>query len=646
MPYSEKYKQLKSSGSLPSPKGSAMKLIELCQQNDVALPEIIHAMHADPGLVGRVLKMANSPVYGRMRPVVSLSPDVLMTIGIHSLRQVVLAFSLVSANRSGRCKNFDYHTFWSQSIAIGVAAELIGAEARVAPPVEMFTCGLLSQIGKLALAAIYRDQYGNVLQQAADQPAERLLALEEEHFGLNHAEISSAMMADWGIPKFFSDGMLYQERPQLAGFAENSRRARLIWCFHLAWRLASLCFADEMQRREQMAELYPIGNKLDLDADMVVSLGNQMITEWREWSALLEIKARDVPAFPIPEPGMQRRSGDGEVAVTTEFKISLKGEEVAPVEILIVDNDPASAEWLKTMLTSAGHAVHIATDGRNALHMVLEHQPQVMITAWMMPGVDGLQLIRTLRETEIGRYLYIMVFTAPGDEEKQVDALNAGADDFLVQPIDRAVFLARLKAGLRIVHVQQEVARECDLLRRNALQLTIANQRAEEAALTDSLTGLYNRRYAMDRLTREWVASERSGRPLSILLLDIDHFKTVNDNHGHNIGDIALKRLAEMLGEYSRRPDIACRIGGEEFFILAPETARPGALRQAERLREAIESKPMRVEGIDLHLTVSVGVAQKSPGIATPEEMLKVADEALYRAKREGRNRVIAATLV
>ena len=622
-----------------------MQLIELCQRSDVALPEIIHAMQADPGLVGRVLKMANSPVYGRLRPVVSLSPDVLMTIGIQSLRQVVLAFSLVSANRNGHCVGFDYQAFWSRSIATGVAAELIGAEARVAPAVEMFTCGLLSQIGQLALASIHRDQYGELLQQAVDNP-ERLLQLEEEHFGLNHSEISAAMMADWGLPKFFCDGVLYQEMPTLAGFSEHTRRNRLIWCFHLAWRLASLCFLEDDKRGERMAQLYSVGHKLDMDAEMLTSIANQMITEWSEWSALLEIPVRRVEAFSNQEQEMQRRRSDGDMAVTSEFKVSLDGVPHAPADILVVDNDPNSLELLRVIVSSAGHRVHTASNGRDALQMVLEHQPQIMITDWMMPGVDGLQLIRTLRETEIGRYLYVVVVTGLTEREKLADAFEAGADDFLVKPLDQIVFLARLKAGLRIVQVQREIISECDALRRNALQLTIANQRAEEAALTDSLTGLYNRRYAMDRLAREWVASDRNHRPLSILLLDIDHFKTVNDNYGHNIGDIALMRLAEMLGEYSRRPDIACRIGGEEFFILAPETALPGGLRQAERLRSAFEGKTITVEGIDLQLTVSVGVAQKTPGMATPEELLKLADEALYRAKREGRNRVISAPLV
>jgi two-component system cell cycle response regulator len=642
MNINEKFIELKASGSLPSPTGTAMKLIELCQQNDVALPEIIHTLQSDPGLVGRVLKMANSPVYGRMRPVVSLSQDVLMTIGIQSLRQVVLAFSLVSAHRSGQCPRFDYQTFWSRSIALGVAAELVGAEARLAPPVEMFTCGLLSLIGKLALASIHREEYGDILADARCD-TEVLLDCEEEQFGLNHAEISAAMMADWGIPKFFCDAVMYQEVPERATFSENSRRTRLIWCFHLAWRMSALCFIQESERAGALAQLEPLGRKFDMDAAMLISLVNQMLIEWREWAALLEIKVRDVPEFAVPPTPVLHR--EEAMVTTTEFKLRPEAGEQGPADILLAHLDTETVGLLTRMLENGGHNVYVADHDREALRLVLERQPQIMIADWSRAEKESTQLIRTLRETEIGRFLHIVVLVEGSNRQGRLDALNTGADDVVALPIDVSEFQAHLKAALRVVSVQREIIHECDLLRRNALQLTIANQRAEEAALTDSLTSLYNRRYAMDRLAREWVACERTLRPLSILLIDVDHFKTVNDNYGHNIGDMALKRLAEMLGEHSRRPDIACRIGGEEFFILAPETALPGALRQAERLREAFETSTLEIEGIELRLTVSIGAAQKMPGMVSPEELLKVADEALYRAKREGRNRVIAASV-
>lgn len=639
MNINEKFIQLKATGSLPSPTGTAMKLIQLCQQNDVALPEIIHTLQSDPGLVGRVLKLANSPVYGRRRPVVSLSQDVLMTIGIQSLRQVVLAFSLVSAHRSGQCPHFDYQTFWSRSIALGVAAELIGAEARLAPPVEMFTCGLLSMIGKLVLASVHREKYGDILADVRCD-TELLLDREEEQFGLNHAEISAAMMADWGIPKFFCDAVMYQEVPGRAAFSENSRRTRLIWCFHLAWRMSALCFIQESERAEALAKLEPLGRKFDMDAAMLVSLANQMLIEWREWASLLEIKVRDVPDFALPPaPAFY---GEEAMVTTTEFKARSVSEEHGTAEILLVHLDAEMVALLKGLLEDNGHNVYVADHEREALRLVLERQPQIMIADWSRMEKESTPLIRTLRETEIGRFLHIMVLVAASDRQGKLEALNTGADDVVALPVDATEFQAHLQAGLRIVSVQREIIQECDLLRRNALQLTIANQRAEEAALTDALTGLYNRRYAMDRLAREWVACERTLRPLSILLIDIDHFKTVNDNYGHNIGDMALKRLAEMLGEHSRRPDIACRIGGEEFFILTPETALPGALRQAERLRQAFETSTLEIEGIELRLTVSIGVAQKMPGMVSPEELLKVADEALYRAKHEGRNRVVA----
>jgi two-component system cell cycle response regulator len=639
----EKYIELKAAGSLPSPTGTALKLIELCQQNDVALPEILHTLQSDPGLVGRVLKMANSPVYGRVRPVVSLSQDVLMTIGFQSLRQVVLAFSLVSVHRSGQCPNFDYHAFWSRSIALGVAAELIGSEVRVAPPVEMFTCGLLSQVGKLALASIHRASYGEILAESCCD-TEALLSLETERYGLNHAEISAAMMADWGIPRFFCDAVRHQEFPERATFSENSRRTRLIWCFHLAWRLSGLCCLPESDRDAALAQMEPVGRKFDMDAAMLVSIANQMLVEWREWARLLEIQVRDVPDIALPVSAPAPAVLQEETVTTTEIKMRPEIGEDEMTDILLVHRDPAIVATIEALLKEDGHHVHVAHDDREALRIVLERQPQIMLVEWSRSGPDVTQLIRTLRETEVGRFLHLMVLAESSDRQARMDALNHGADDVVTLPLDADECRAHFKAALRMVSVQHELIRECDLLRRNALQLTIANQRAEEAALTDSLTGLYNRRYAMDRLAREWVACERTLRPLSVLLLDLDHFKTINDNHGHNIGDIALKRLSEMLTEHSRRHDIACRIGGEEFFILAPETPLPGALRQAERLREAFERYTLEIEGIELHLTVSIGVAQKMPGMVSPEELLKVADEALYRAKREGRNRVVAAT--
>lgn len=627
----KKFAELKSTGVLPSPKGAALKIIELCQRSNASLPEIIHVIQADPGLTGRMLKMANSPVFARARPVVSLTPDVLMSIGTQSLRQVVLAFSLVSSNRSGRCRNFDYEGFWSRSISMGVSAQLIGAAVRVAPPVEVFTCGLLAQVGRLALSAIHPEQYGELLASLRNQPEDRIAKMEEQAFGLTHTQVSAAMMADWGIPKLFTDAVLLHETPELANFPEDSRSARLVWCLYLARQMSASCFMDDVQRAMQLPKLFPSAQKLGITAESLVLLGDQMLAEWREWSALLEIAARNVTAFTdlhaeetVPEDPTDTNDG-------------------AVVPILVVDDDPAMLMMLKKLLSNEGHTVYTASNGKDALRMALEHQPQILITDWMMPEMNGLQLIKALRETELGRGIYAIVLTVLNDNENLVHAFDAGADDFIAKPIDPLVLKARLKAGLRVIKVQREIEDDRDALRRVTADLTIAHQHARESAMTDPLTGLHNRRYAMERLAQEWGAAERNRQPLSIMSLDIDHFKQINDTYGHDVGDIVLRHFAETLKEFSRSPDIACRIGGEEFLMLAPSTPLDGAMQYADRIRARIEAKAIAAAGTHLHLTVSIGVAQKSVDTANLDQLLKQADDALYRAKREGRNRVVAA---
>lgn len=629
-----KFEELKSTGVLPSPKGAALKVIELCQRSNVSLSEIIHVIQADPGLTGRLLKMANAPVFARTRPVVSFTPDVLMSIGTQSLRQAVLAFSLVSANRTGKCRNFDYENFWSRSIAMGVAAQHIGASVRVAPPVELFTCGLLAQIGRLALSSIHPERYGELLEALRNQPETAIADIEEQTFGLTHTQIAAAMMLDWGIPKLFADAVRFHEVPDASNFPEDSRSARLVWCLHLARRMADSCFLDDAERPAHFAILCPIAQKLGISPESLSVLGDQMLAEWREWSADLQIAAHDVTAFKSLK-----------LDETVPFEPSKPQEEETGVTILVVDDDPAVLLMLKKLLTSSGHMVFTASNGKEAARLALEYQPRILITDWVMPEMNGLELVRTLRETRMGHGMYAIVMTVLSDKDNLIQAFDEGADDFIVKPIDPVILKARLKAGLRTIRVQQEIEQDREALRRMAAELTIAHQHAKETALTDSLTGLHNRRYAMERLGQEWAATERNRHPLSVMVLDIDHFKQVNDTYGHDVGDAALRHFAETLRELSRNPDVACRIGGEEFLVIATNTPLDGAVHYAERIRSSFEAKTFEIGSLSLKFTVSIGVAQKTKDITNLDQLLKRADDALYQAKHEGRNRVVAAPL-
>lgn len=617
--------ELKASGNLPSPRGSALRVLELCQQDDLTLPQLIQALQVDPAMVGRLLKMANSAAFARPRPVVALTPDVLMSIGIQSVRRLVLAFSLVSGNRQGQCAAFDYEAFWSRSAATGVAMQLLGATTRAAAPAELFTVGLLANVGRLALAAMHPVAYGSLLEQCTRQFGAPLTALERHAFGYTHAEVAAAMMQDWGLPRLFCDAVLHHEEREAHASSMTGRNACLVRTMHLASRLAGLCFLEPAERATEFNDLLPIAHDLEITDGNLARLGDQMLTDWAEWSRLLEIAVRETT--PFAELGIPDSS-------------ACPDDLFSRLSVLIIDDDPAESRLLKDTMEAAGHQVSLARSGHEGMVDALDRQPQLVFVDLFASRDKGLELIRTLRQTELGRSIYIIVLTSPNDDERLAVALDSGADDFLDKPLDARLLNARLRAGRRMIREQQLLRLEQEQLRRRLLELSITTQHAREAALTDVLTGLYNRRHAIDRLAQEWAEADRGLRPLAVLMLDIDYFKAVNDTYGHDAGDSVLRKVADVLRAIARLSDVVCRYGGEEFLIIAPDTSIDGAIQLAERIRSGIEQQTLLVSGKALNLSMSLGVAVKDGRTGSHERLLKAADEALYRAKQRGRNRV------
>jgi diguanylate cyclase (GGDEF)-like protein len=271
--------------------------------------------------------------------------------------------------------------------------------------------------------------------------------------------------------------------------------------------------------------------------------------------------------------------------------------------------------------------------------MAMECRPHLIVADWLMPQMDGLQFCRTLRSTTIGRGVYLLLLTGVEDEARLVDAFDAGVDDYVVKPVNKRLLLARLKAGERVVSLQTEVESDREEIRRFAAELALTNRRLQEAALLDSLTGIPNRRYAMDRIHQEWSAAERSSRRLACMLIDVDHFKRINDTYGHDVGDIVLQRVADALKLTARTQDVICRIGGEEFLVVCPDTDAAAAAQCAERLRSAANALRVSVGNVSLQVTISIGVAAMDATMRGPDSMIKAADQAVYAAKQAGRNR-------
>ena len=318
-------------------------------------------------------------------------------------------------------------------------------------------------------------------------------------------------------------------------------------------------------------------------------------------------------------------------------------EPADSAQVLVVDDDPGTCAVLRDFLAGQGVECLISTNGAEALELYKQHRPRLIISDWLMPEMDGLELCRRVRSLEGGAHVHFIMLTIHAEETDLRAAFDAGVDDFLAKPFERTAMMARLRAGIRAVARHDEVSERHRGSSELNRQLSSLNQRLEKLAITDDLTGLYNRRQAMQRLEEQWALGDRYGRPISIVTLDIDHFKQVNDTYGHSAGDEVLKSVAQTLSECVRTTDIVCRIGGEEFLILLPTQRVEEALFCAERCRQTAMARAIEYGGQRIRITLSAGVASRRPDMTQMNDLLREADEALYSAKRSGRNAVCCA---
>jgi diguanylate cyclase (GGDEF)-like protein len=300
------------------------------------------------------------------------------------------------------------------------------------------------------------------------------------------------------------------------------------------------------------------------------------------------------------------------------------------VRVLVAEDDPVSRHRLHMALTSWGYDVTSVPDGREALRVIAgSDAPSLVILDWSMPQVDGLEVCRTIRQRPGDRYVYVILLTAHDRGEEVIEGFEAGADDYVIKPFDTRELEARVRSGARIVRLQH--------------QLIAAREQLREKAMHDPLTGLLTRGAFFEFYDRELLKTRRTGSPISLIMVDLDHFKAINDRYGHLAGDDVLREVARRLSATFRRSDANGRYGGEEFVTLAVACSLHDAMTLAERFRRSVSERPVETSAGLIPVTTSVGVASTSE-IADSRQLLKMADEALYRAKVAGRNRVIGDT--
>jgi diguanylate cyclase (GGDEF)-like protein len=298
------------------------------------------------------------------------------------------------------------------------------------------------------------------------------------------------------------------------------------------------------------------------------------------------------------------------------------------MRILVAEDDPVQQRLLQTLLPPWGYEPILVNHGEEAWKLLRddEQAPEMAILDWIMPGLSGPEICRNVRGLHRDRYTYLLLLSARADRSDLLCGLEAGADDYLIKPYDPAELRARLNTGRRIVALQQELIEAREAMRRQATR--------------DSLTGAWNHAAILEVLQRELSRSRRENRPLSLVLVDLDHFKRVNDTHGHLAGDQVLCELVQRMSIALRPNDLIGRVGGEEFLLVLPGCDGPSVRKVCERLRERVRGEPFQAEGRSIPVTASFGAVVYDRDRYDNDALFRAADAALYRAKAAGRDRI------
>lgn len=302
------------------------------------------------------------------------------------------------------------------------------------------------------------------------------------------------------------------------------------------------------------------------------------------------------------------------------------------MHLLVAEDDAVGRRVLVHALERWGYTVDAVSNGREALEALAtpNHPYQVALLDWVMPEMTGPDVCSKVRACEGLPFVYLILLSSNESKKEIADGLDSGADDYLIKPVHPVELQARIRVGERHVRLQVELER--------------ANQELRIQALTDSLTQLYNRGAIMRRYEDELARAVRDQQSLVVLMADIDHFKSINDEYGHAAGDAVLQQVAHLLQGALRRYDAIGRYGGEEFLAVLPSVPEEYCNEIVERLAESVRAGDFRVDGRTLPVTVSIGAASIPAGSSAPsDELLQLADALLYQAKREGRNRVVCA---
>ena len=625
-PVSQRFDELKADSKLPSPKGVALKILEVTRRPDSSVDDIVRLVKSDPVMTGRILRYANASHGGSLRHLAAVGHAVAF-LGMHRVRQIVLGFSLIDGYRNGQCEGFDYPAYWARSLATAISAQRLAALAHC-PPDESFSCGLLARIGDLALATLFPQQYAAILQRKLS--CTQLLEVEHSCFGIDHTQLTFFMLGDWGFPDVFAKAVLHHEQPADHPYEAGSRIGTICSAIHLAGQIGVLLTAEQPDRWRHIPELVRDAAQLGVGEAEIPEILNEAHSDWLAWAA--DIGLRVAPVANLPELFVAHGA---DIAVGQDTELGALHLKVA---VLLPDSNQRSQ--LKRLLSEIGiiDPIEVMSDGDGEANSLMREPHHDLL---MMDCSSSLERSLAALKCIVGdksHSPYVIALLDKEDEQQATQLLANGAADYLTYDYSKAALLARLSAAQRLIALQGLVLAERELALTASGEWARNTRRLLHEALTDPLTQLPNRRYGLDRFAQEWSVATSNNLPFACLMVDIDHFKQVNDKYGHDLGDLVLKQVSAIIERACRRGDVVFRYGGEEFCIICVGASETEAEQFAQRVINAVRSGSFGSAASPLQLTISVGYSVRTADVTTQEELIQRADVALYQAKHAGRN--------
>ena len=639
--------ELKAQGRLPSIKGVALSILEASSNDDISLNRIAQIITPDPALTARLIKISNSAMYPGSRPVASLQ-DAIAKLGMSQVRHIALGFALVSENKEGVCEAFDYASFWARSMIRGSLMRHACSMMKLGSAEEMFTLGLLSKIGELALATAYPDKYSDLLTAGFDGLT--LRRKEFDAFGMDAPRLSAALMEDWKLPAPFAASALLEssfkesETPRIKGLAALIAGAEKV---AIGWvglqetskeeRLNTLLGSVSLMLKDLI-----IAGGLNLDdptSDEVEAMTKSAFEEALAWLESLAI---------LPKLKSRRSRGPGRIVShespyssqnstpkRTISELLLTPESgLSEIRALIGSSDSGSIKTLAQALSIRSGQIHALRNKDQLFDELLDFAPNVLFLDFD-PDPSFLWLLESIKETDIGKELLVIIICRSDQESKIPPLLLKGADDFIVRPFTLTHASAKVATAEKVAGITSVLKESKEGLKRYALEMETVNKKLQQTALSDILTGLPNRQLFNDRLNRAIeVFPKKANKIMALLMIDLDNFKNINDSFGHPTGDDMLRQMSNRLKPLMKIGDSLARMGGDEFtIILRDVTNEQEVLDFVNKVQMKI-SEPIPIHGKESKMSASVGVSLYPAHGHDSETLIKHADLALYKAKQ------------